>query len=1010
MIPRWLVGAVCLLAVLATCALLLVGRISCRTTAPNGVTAGDLDPRVEAATVSLLGVRWDFSDRSLAGWKHKDNAEISIADDGDACVLRLRSSFKPYTFTWAARRFEPRTAEGVAHITFRVRGDSSAHQLRVHLTAPAQGGKTLHYINSRQAVTLDFSGWRQVRADLDQFQTPDNGLRERDLARVTSVEFTVTAANQRGGVDIRLDDIAFTGRTAEEIAEAERSDEERKRRIQGGLAALEKTEQRLASLGGELERAAEHGKFVDEARVYWTGLEWCAKDVRRLLRADEIEIVRQAEPMLAAIGRRLDEPRQVLDRVCERPQEGDPFQAASNPFFNSVVEHIRPAAKAERWWAKGRQGFRSIPDAWSFRHMGDEAYAMVWAITRPQSSLRRHPMLLTNALNVLETIAHQHTEGDFNVDRTAAHGRDANINRFCLAPALDAWWELTAAYPDLLPQPQRADIERGLRRLVEYQVTDHGLARLAAHPELRQPAYPNMDAHYLLIMELAHRLWKDPRYARERDGFLRILQSAVYPMGAFPYIHTQNECPVYHHLDVVYLARFWKLTGDPAALELLRKTVPYYPRNVEPAGMSEYYTDPSWKHYWSGNETAGPAVIAGLFDDPFNQRAAESCAKIWRYGRGHVAAIAAEVWKPVASKPLPDGYVIFDANIQGPRGRFGPWSFAANGRNYGVGSQGKDTFVGCMLTEALASPLPLDSALQVVTAEVRLNQTGNHWNGGCCFSAREKLSTALGPDFGSLAVCYTVSAPQWQSKRDDPLPWEGVQTWYLSKSRLVGLVSLEATADNRHAGVHGRIRLGVKRTLDEIGPSSWKYGRMHVAIHAHNYATITSLPSETTFQDDPKSYRSTEITLLDPLSVEAGPGRASEQMGTGTSRWPDSRGSTHGAADPVPILSQARGDVLFRKGTKYWFLVEIRAEGSPPADAVERMEASGAVGFRFHEPGRRVWVLHNRTDRPIERKHARQHAPTRSPDGVHEQRRQGPGGGGDRFQDAVRRASARGGD
>ena len=325
-------------------------------------------------------------------------------------------------------------------------------------------------------MTLDFSGWRQVRADLDQFQTPDNGLRERDLARVTSVEFTVTAANQRGGVDIRLDDIAFTGRTAEEIAEAER--------IRRGIASAgskagwphskRRNSDSLRS-AASWSCAAEHGKFVDEARVYWTGLEWCAKDVRRLLRADEIEIVRQAEPMLAAIGRRLDEPRQVLDRVCERPQEGDPFQAASNPFFNSVVEHIRPAAKAERWWAKGRQGFRSIPDAWSFRHMGDEAYAMVWAITRPQSSLRRHPMLLTNALNVLETIAHQHTEGDFNVDRTAAHGRDANINRFCLAPALDAWWELTAAYPDLLPQPQCADIERGLRRLVEYQVTDHGL-------------------------------------------------------------------------------------------------------------------------------------------------------------------------------------------------------------------------------------------------------------------------------------------------------------------------------------------------------------------------------------------------------------------------------------------------------------------------------------------------------------------------------------------------------
>ncbi len=442
-----------------------------------------------------------------------------------------------------------------------------------------------------------------------------------------------------------------------------------------------------------------------------------------------------------------------------------------------------------------------------------------------------------------------------------------------------------------------------------------------------------MDVHYLLIMELAWQRWNQPQYASQRDAFLRILEQAVYPDGAFPYLHTQNECFVYHRIDVACLARYWKLSGNPAALELLRKTVAYYPYNVEPAGMPEYYTDPCWKHYWAGGDAIGPGIIASLFGDAYNQQVADACAISAGYGRGREAAIAAECWKPVQAKPLPDHYVRYDRNIEGPRGRYGAWSFAGNGRNYGVGFQGKDTFVGAMITRPpKRRELPLDAALQVVTTEVRLNHSDDHWVGGRCHSARERLSTALGPDFGSLVVRYTVSRPQWHYQYDELLPWQGTQTWYLSKSRLVGLVSLEATADETKAAVHGRVRLGMKRTIEPIDPTTWRYGRLVVRIHEHNYARIVVKPSETTFQDPPDVRRSTEITLLDPQSVAAG----------------------------------ERGTVRFPKGTHYWFLVEVRPDDVAPAESVERIAEGGLRGFCLREPGRRVVVLHNPTEQPIE--------------------------------------------
>jgi hypothetical protein len=156
-----------------------------------------------------------------------------------------------------------------------------------------------------------------------------------------------------------------------------------------------------------------------------------------------------------------------------------------------------------------------------------------------------------------------------------------------------------------------------------------------------------------------------------------------------------------------------------------------------------------------------------------------------------------------------------------------------------------------------------------------------------------------------------------------------MQQWYLSKTRLIGLVAVEATAEETRAGVWGRVRLGMGRELQPDGPQSWKYGRLRVKIHEHNYAQIATHPSETFYLDKPASYRSTEIALVDPLSVKAG-----------------------------------QKDAKYPKGTRYWFLVEIFPDSSPPAQQIARIEDGSAVGFTLRESDRQVVVLHNATDSP----------------------------------------------
>jgi hypothetical protein len=879
---------------------------------------------------SLLAMSWDFADGKLAGWSHKENTKLSLVDDDRRKVLRVESPFAPFGFAWITRQFSPHSTEGVSHVGFRVRGDGSGHTLQISLGAARPGvARPLYYTNVKQTTTLDFRGWRMVTLDLDQFITPPSGLREPDLAHVVFLQFMITAKDPRRPLDVVIADVRCFGLTPAELVANDLRRRQRQQIVADAGKTLVTMRKQLADLRRQVDVVARKGRFADVAKVYLAALAWSIDDVQRCLDAEELEIVAQARPLLADLGKRVADPRRLLDRVLDRPpREDDPYRAGENPYFQSVVAAARSMSGKETVWPKGRKGYRLVPNAWSFAGFGNNLFDAVWSITTPKSPLRHNPMLLANALDLVELIAHQHTQGDFNRDRTAIYGNDGNINRFCLAPALDAWWLLRRAYPDLLPAAKQADLEAGLRRLVDYQVRDYGLARLAAEAHVKFPAYPNMDVHHILIMEFAHRLWRDPLYARERDAFVKILDQASYPMGAFSYINTQNECFVYHHLDVVYSARYWKLSGNPLTLAMLRRTAPFYPYNVEPAGMPEYFTDACWKHYWGGGEPSGPDVIAAICDDPRNKKVADVCGQIWGYGHGYKSAIAAEFWKPMAAQPLPDGYTMFDTNVDGPRGRYGCWSFAGNGRNYGVGYQGKDTFVGAMITDSARRPLPLDAALQIVASEVRLNRIENHWNGGRYCSAVEKLTTAIGPDVASLAVRYTLSKPNWQHKLDELLPWDGTQEWYLSKTRLVGLVAIEATAAETRAGVIGRVRLGLGRKLEPDGPQSWKYGRMRVKIHEHNYAQVATRASETFYMDKPESYRSSEITLLDPLSVAAG----------------------------------ANHNVRYAKGTRYWFLVEVFPDSSQPAQQIQRIEQGSAVGFSVREADRLIVVLHNPAD------------------------------------------------
>jgi hypothetical protein len=296
----------------------------------------------------------------LSGWLFdllaaQGQRKVGRAEDGDNKSLRLESRFEPFTFTWTTRHFPPQTADGVVHLNFRVRGDASGHRLHWMLGAPQPNGQgSLYYSSEQQAITLDFTGWREFSVDLDRFKTPTGGLRRRDLASVVFLECFITS--QRPGVplDVQLDDIRFTGNTPEEVARHEAEQQARTVSIADANSLLERSQARLAELQKQLDELAGQGKSVEVARVYWAAADWCRRDATRLLEAEESALVGQGKALAASLAEWLDKPERIVGRVQDRPaDDGDPLRSKDNPSYQSVVASVRPWAEKEEWWSKG---------------------------------------------------------------------------------------------------------------------------------------------------------------------------------------------------------------------------------------------------------------------------------------------------------------------------------------------------------------------------------------------------------------------------------------------------------------------------------------------------------------------------------------------------------------------------------------------------------------------------------------------------------------------------------
>jgi hypothetical protein len=285
-------------------------------------------------------------------------------------------------------------------------------------------------------------------------------------------------------------------------------------------------------------------------------------------------------------------------------------------------------------------------------------------------------------------------------------------------------------------------------------------------------------------------------------------------------------------------------------------------------------------------------------------------------------------WQDLSPAAPHDNWLVYDANVRGPRGQYGKFSFAGTGRVTPPGEIGKDTFVGCMVSDRAGKPLPLDAALQVATVEARVKPEGTHWSNARYCSGHERPSAIVAPEFSTLCVRYRLTSPAWGHGSTDQ-PWEGVQEWFLCRDRLLGMLTIRALQDTTCAGVWGRLRFGMFKEFETGEKGLLKYGSLIVRLHDRNFAQVETARSETFFLDKPENFRSREILLKDAQAV-----------------------------------SDAKPPFAYAAGQEFHFVAEVLPYWSELAGEVRRIQSGSVLGLEFTQQGQRFKILHNRTPQP----------------------------------------------
>lgn len=424
-------------------------------------------------------------------------------------------------------------------------------------------------------------------------------------------------------------------------------------------------------------------------------------------------------------------------------------------------------------------------------------------------------------------------------------------------------------YPEIIMPNQREMYKEALRKLNKHWLDENDPGGWSF----------NKDCGLMGIFLNTGIFLDDDEILAEAEKRMNNVNGMLYEDGGFLYMYSSAPVPSYQDMCLDILNRIYLTTGNEQMIELIKGTEYFGTIAVEPGFVQDFTTCPPNKWMWNTSSDPGTEVVEYYTQNPYLRNILNR--KLVGYGTTKKGADAISPMyamyyrNDVEPAPLPDNYTVFDRNINGPRARYGSFSYTVNGRMKETSPIGNQTFVGSIIVDQVKedSVYPLNAALLGVFPGVRVKEGAGFWDRNATYSSNEKPVLSMGRNFSAFSVSYDLTGQSagpsaWETG------WKGRQQWILLEDRIIGVMETYCTESQQAYEATARIRLGYgrsgvlnKKEIQQLGNDQFAYGDIRVKLHDYNYAG-TDIRAGGVFRDEP--LYATDITLVDEKSMAEG--------------------------------------------------------------------------------------------------------------------------------------------
>ncbi|WP_044129700.1 carboxypeptidase-like regulatory domain-containing protein [Rudanella lutea] len=503
------------------------------------------------------------------------------------------------------------------------------------------------------------------------------------------------------------------------------------------------------------------------------------------------------------------------------------------------------------------------------RETGATAESLYWLLVSPLSEYRYNPDLFYRFLHILYASADDYnTHGASGEIDEVPGATTSGLNDWFASPTFAYSWRMADySFADYIP----TTFKNRMRNASDIM---GGIYFTIAQTGLAGGTYVNRDVSYAEVLAQTglHRNRTDwTNFARTIVTSLNT--QCIYPDGAYSYIREQNEVANYHGGTTTSLAKIHAVLDVPEALTAISKTANYELISVEPTEVPEFFTAPSWKTQWNGQSGFSGEPLVFVTGNPYLKGQLDQFRAL--FGTGYNSVFRKQLPSPlnvsfyrndITAKPLPDNYVVYDRNIQGPRARYGRFSYAISGRDVDAsevvgttspgGLPGMQTFVGAMTTQAGRQTVngvnrdELNAALMAVHSKVHVRTSANQeWRDWVYTSTRIKPKTTV----TKTATAFSASGGL-QRQNVGPTTfdsdWGTFQQWITLPDRIIGVVETfpkngnpaqALEIDGRVRFTYGRGELQNPKSITVLEANKrYAYGNLQTIVHDHDFTQIST--------------------------------------------------------------------------------------------------------------------------------------------------------------------------